>query len=143
MPHEREKAAGPQTDGVGKNSGQRPQPRGAPTPTELAAGGWPGHIAGERVCRCVGSNPRPREDVVVQVGVGTDSVRVPLVIGARSIWVDRTWFQKHGGTWDEEIYSAFAADGHDREVCGRGILKLELWEEEITEPLRVASILPS
>ena len=125
-PHEREEASGPRAGGVGESCGQRPQPRGAPAPTELAAGGQPGHIAAERVCRCLGSNPRPREDVVVRVEVGTDSVWVPLDTEARLIWVDRTWFQQHGGTLEEEMYSAFAADGHEMEVCRRGILKFDL-----------------
>ena len=127
MPDQREEAAVFQNGWVGERGGRRLQPRGASVPTELAASGGPGHYRSERICRCVGSNRRSKEDVVVRVGVGTDAVWVPLDTGARSIWVERGWFEQHGGTWEKEIRRnsqrmdtrwKSAAEVHSNSCCG-------------------------
>lgn len=80
----------------------------------------------ECVCRCTGSNPGAREDVAVQVTVGRDAVLVLLDTRARSIWVDREWFEYHSGEWEVNRSAAQTADGTRMEVCGKGVIRFQL-----------------
>ena len=75
--------------------------------------------------------------------VGGEALWVPLDTGARSVWVDREWFEGHGGVWEADCSHAVTADGRDMDVCGKGKLNFKLWGQPFMETVRVASCLPS
>ena len=128
----------------GEREGQRLESRGAVAPQELASKALVARTAEqEAVCRCIGGCPGGSEDVAVRVQVGKDTLWVPLDTGARSLWVDREWFEDHSGVWEAEYSCAVTADGKDMVVCGKGQLSFRLWGGLFTESVRVASRLPS
>lgn len=87
---------------VGERGGTRLYPRGTKAPTKLTVNLIPTHCRVELFRWCVGNNPRLREGVVMRSRISTDMQLFLLHIGARSVRMDRSWFDQHGGTWEKE-----------------------------------------
>ena len=65
---------------------------------------------------CANDGPVGREDVAVQVDIGGDPFWVRLDTGARSVWVDRGWFEDHDGVWATDCSRAVTADENEMAV---------------------------
>lgn len=60
-------------------------------------------------------------------------LKVPTDTAVRSIWVDKNWFLKMGGTIVINHYESEGADGQKMNVCGAGKLSVLLWGYQFYE----------
>lgn len=82
------------------------------------------------------------EEVMVRDSLGNDTHLGPLEPGTRPILLDRSSFEQHGGTWENEEYHAFYADGRQIEVCRTVNLSFRLWRVVFVEQMIAVSKLP-
>ncbi len=81
-------------------------------------------------------------DVAVHVEEFGKELWAPIDTAARSVWVDRGWFVDNAGVVEADDGTATAADGTELPVAGRGTMRFKLWGADLTENVRVMSVLP-
>lgn len=79
---------------------------------------------------------------MVKLRVFGQAIVSPVDTAATSIWVDGFWFRQKGGRVTSRRGDACAADGHEIQVAGGGVLGFQKWGVTFTKDVPVMSTFP-